>query len=598
MGYFGGGNLKSVIVVWSCLYLSFLSTLANASIEPNEVIILVNQNSPTSIYVAQLYRQYYPEITNSQVLYLSENPTYPELYLPDCSGPNSTPAEEIITRDEYEILIAEPTRQYLIENNMVNSTYVIITTAGLPYRIEDTAPEFSNIITPAGGTAYASSLISSIDAASVESELAILFQNDPNNTARVGNFDRVVNPYQGYRNSGIQLFNRDILANLLNFDWHRPRKLFSSHYPPWMEGDLARREGVQGRSFSAGDIYLTCRLDGPKTQGLSAVFAVREMLEKAKRASSLDFGIDPAEAVVVLDDSPLTTNHNYNRIYNLDQDVEYIIWQSGIPQPPDTFYAEYRDDYESGFYQMTGNYVTYDTLNISTMFPADDLTVICDKRISTRTNQGDLAPQELAIALSSFGENGDENDGKNYLLDQGPQNGPLFNLAYGAVFYSVESFNAVTMFSDAISAQAKIIDFLTIGGSAAIGHSFEPLSDATIDTEFLFYNLLADEDDNGYADMTFIEAAFTALPYLSWSEVVIGDPLMRIAYGPGGQEQPITPADLDADGIPATMNDLALWVQAYLTSISDPQNYNDLADLDKNGFVNLVDFAIFAAISQ
>ena len=33
--------------------------------------------------------------------------------------------------------------------------------------------------------------------------------------------------------------------------------------------------------------------------------------------------------------------------------------------------------------------------------------------------------------------------------------------------------------------------------------------------------------------MTFVEAAFTGIPYLSWSEIVIGDPLMQIAYGPG-----------------------------------------------------------------
>ena len=75
------------------------------------------------------------------------------------------------------------------------------------------------------------------------------------------------------------------------------------------------------------------------------------------------------------------------------------------------------------------------------------------------------------------------------------------------------------------------------------------MSDAIIDNEFLFYNLLADMDDDGKADLTFIEAAFTAIPYLSWSEVVIGDPLMQIAYGPGGKVWTLLTGDANNDGI-------------------------------------------------
>jgi hypothetical protein len=599
MRFFGGGkNLRERRIPSSSLCLGLVIFLFGSTafgmIEPNAVLVLVNQNSPTSIYIAKLYQQYYPEVTSSQILYLSDNPSRPDLSLPDCSGPNSTPADEIITREEYEILIAKPVRQYLIANNMVNSIYVIITTAGLPYRIEDTT--YSTIITPAGGVAYASNLSASIDAASVEAELAIVFQNDPDNPAAVGYFDRVVNTYQGYRNSGIELFNRDILNNLNNLDWHRPRKLFTSHYPPWMEGDLARSEGVQGRSFSAGDIYLTCRLDGPKKQGQSAVFAVHDMLERSRRASSPDYGINPNQAVVVLDDAPLAANHNYNRIYNVNRDIDYIIWTEGVQQPPNTFYAEYRDDYESGFFQMSGENIMYDILNAGTMEPANYLKILCDKRVGVRTTQNDLGTEELAIAVACYGTNGDEAGNKYYITSGGPLGEALFQLAYGAVFCSIESFNAVTMFSDASSAQAKIIDFLTIGGCGAIGHAFEPLSDATVDTEFMFYNLLADSDDDGYADMTFVEAAFTGIPYVSWSEVVIGDPLMRIAYGSGGQAQSLIPADLDGDGIPATLSDLALWCDSYLCSLNDENpSYNDLADLDKDGVVNLKDFASFAS---
>ncbi len=585
------GNLKGLFCGF---IICLLYSTAFGLIEPNQVLILVNQNSPTSRYIAKLYQQYHPGIADTQILYLADNPSYPDLYLPDCSGPNSTAADEIISRDEYEILIAQPVRQYLVHNNKVNSVRVIITTAGLPYRIADST--YSNIVMPAGGIGYASSLVTSIDAASVEAELAVLFQNDPNNSNTIGSFDRIVNPYQGYRKSGIELFSRNIINNLLNFDWRRPRKLTASHYPPWMEGLRGRNEGVQGRQFSAGDIYLTCRLDGPKNQGQSAIFAVRDMLERAKRASSPAYGINPAQATVVLDDAPLASNFNSNRIYNLNQYVNYIIWQPGVQQPPDTTYAEYRDDYDSGFHQMTGLTVVPDVLNTGLMSSAHNLNVICDKRMSIRLNQASLAAGKLVSALAGLGTNGDEGSNKYYLLNGGPSGGPLFSMAYGAVFCSIESFNGVSMFSDASSAQAKIIDFLKIGGTGAIGHSFEPLSDATIDTEFFYYNLLADSDSDGYADMTFIEAAFTGIPYLSWSEVVIGDPLMRIAYGPGGQAQSVVPGDINGDG-QKDITDVYLWTQYYLGSLNseDPNifdMYNDLCDLNHDGQINFIDYAL------
>ena len=367
-----------------------------------------------------------------------------------------------------------------------------------------------------------------------------------------------------------------------------------------MEGAVrGRRGGVEDRHFSVGDMYLTCRLDGPKVQGQSAVFAVRKMLENASLASDPAYGINEADAVVVLDDAPWAENFNDNRIYNLDRYVDFIVYEEGQQQPPDTFYPEYRDDYHSCFEQMTGQTIGYDILNVAPMIQAYDITVLCDMQNEHRINQADLLANEVAVAVASFGTNGDEGTSKDYILKDGPNDGPLFNLAYGAVFCSIESFNAVTMFSGASTTnQGSIIDFLEIGGCGAIGHVFEPYSDAVIDVEFLFYNLLADSDEDGFADMSFIEAAFTAIPYLSWAEVTIGDPLMRIAYGPGGQAIAANPADIDRDGQTGTIEDMAVWVNSYLGSLNDTggsfDDYSDLCDLNQDGEVNLIDFALFA----
>lgn len=589
----GPGGGKRLFIF--CASVVFCSA-ALAYVGPNDVLLLVNDNSPTSRYVAKLYRQYYPEITDLQVLHLCHPDGCPLLALADCSGPTSTAADEIITREQYEQLIAEPVRAHLIDNDMVNTIKVIITTAGLPYRIEDCS--YSNWVTPGGGTAYAGYFIGSTDAASVESELTMLFQTDPNNENSLWFWDRVVNPYQAYRDSGIDLFERDILANLEYMNWRYPRKVAASHYPPMMEGDRLTMHGVRTRHFSAADIYLTSRLDGPKQQGQSAVFAVRKMLEHSQRASSDEYGINPAQAVVVFDDAPWVTNYNYNRIYNLNRYDDFIFWEPDTQQPPNTYYAEVRDDYDSGFEQMTGQIAGYDdVIYTGAMSAAYDLTVICDRRNEMRTSQADLEQGQLAVAVGGLGTNGDEASPADYLIS----GGPLFQLAYGAVFYSVESFNGATMFSDVQTSynQGKVVNFFAIGGCGAIGHAFEPHSDASIDTEFFFYNLLADSDSDGYADMTFVEAAFTGLPYLSWTEVVIGDPLMCIAYGPGGRAEGPVPGDIDGDGVPATMSDLADWTGSYLGSLNTEQGfekYNDLCDMNADGWINFKDFAYFAEL--
>lgn len=580
----GGAFKQRRVLTFLCASLLF-ATCAYAQLVPSDVLILVNENSPTSRYIARLYRQYYPEIPESRVLCLSG--------LPDCSGPSAAPAEEIITRDQYDQCIAEPVRTYLIDNALVNEIKVIITTAGLPYRIEDSSYDY--IVNPAASSPYAASAIGYVDAASVESELTVLFQND-----QAGDiyhllplYDRAVNTYQAYRNSGIELFDRDILTNHEFMKWQYPRKTSYGHYPPIMEGEILTRYGVAERHFSAGDIYLVCRLDGPKNQGKSAVFAVRQMLERAKRASNPAIGVNPALAVAVLDDAPGAGNHDYNRVYNIDYHLDYAEYDPNTPQPPDIQLINTSDDYQNAFLQMTGQLPTPDVLNAGTMSAASDLTVICDERPDHLTNQDDLEPDKLLVVLAGFGKNGDEGSPKDYLTTQGPQSGPLFQLTNGAVFTSVESYNAVTMFSDATTSQAKLIDFIQIGGAGAIGHSFEPYDDAAIDNEFLFYNLLADADGDGKADLTFAEAAFTAIPYLSWAEVAIGDPLMQIAYGPGQKTWTQLYGDADNNGI---VNYSDIW-QVYgrlggrlnTTNATAFELYSDLGDVNKDGIINYGD---------
>jgi hypothetical protein len=592
----GGGFGRRLIVPLLCS-IAIFSVSAIGQVHPSDILILVNENSPTSRYIAKLYRQYHPEILESQVLHLSG--------LADSSGPSSTAADEIITRQQYNNLIANPVRAYLADSNYperITKIKVIITTAGMPYRIEDTV--YSDVIYPAGSNySIVTSYTSNINAASVESELVGLWYGDYGSNP-FGLNNRIVNPYQGYRHSGIELFDRAI-PGTKNMVWSIPVSFLGS--PPKMEGEPSWF-GTINRNFNAGDMYLTCRLDGPKKQGQSAVFAVRAMLERARRASSSSYGVNPLQAVVVFDDAP-SSELDDNRVFNLDTSVNYWVYTPNTPQPPNAPGLLNKDDYVAGFIAMTNKTVNYSNLNTGLMDSAYDLCVILDRRSGTRTNQSDLEalpgtypqrqPGQAAILAATFGRNGDEGSASNYILKGGPNGGALFNLVNGAVFTSIESFNAVTMFSDCNTlpvAQGKIVDFITIGGAGAIGHSFEPLSSATIDNEFLFYNLLADDDGDGKADLSFVEAAFTAIPFLSWSEVVIGDPLMQIAYGPGGKAWQSLLGDANNDG---RVNFFDMWlIQSRMggtlntTDNTAFEKYNDLCDVNKDGRINLFDMYI------
>jgi rhodanese-related sulfurtransferase len=580
------------------VFFSF-SCDAFSQLGPSDVLILVNANSPTSRYIAKMYRCYYPAIQNNQVLELSG--------LADCSGLASTAADEIITRQQYNTLIAQPLRNHLLTNNLATTIKAIITTAGLPYRIEDT--RYPNVIYPAGSNyTDVSGHLSEINAASVESELTCLWYSDygPN---PFGIDNRMVNPYQGYHQSSISLFPR-VEPNSKLMDWEAAFNI--TGVAPKMEGNISQEwpnicYGTMNRVFHAGDMYLTCRLDGPKNQGQTAVFAVRKMLERAKRVSNPAKGVNPLQAVAVIDDAPGKTTDR-NRIYNIDKSVNYIVYDAAANQPPNACGILTKDDYTELYTVLTNGAIVPNGFSAALSVKVHGACVLLDQRAAVRTSQTDLDAllnnpnlgrqgSQRLLALACYGMyNGDEAITKQYLLNGGPNGGPLYQLVNGAVFTSIESFNGVTLFSDAVTIHAKIVDFICIGGTGAIGHSFEPVSDAVIDNLFFLYNLLADEDGDGYADLSFVEAAFTGIPYLSWTEVVIGDPLMRIAYGPGEQAWTPRTGDCNTDDV-VNVRDVRVYSNCTGGDLNsaDPayfQLYNDLADFNCDGVINVRDLRI------
>jgi hypothetical protein len=82
------------------------------------------------------------------------------------------------------------------------------------------------------------------------------------------------------------------------------------------------------------------------------------------------------------------------------------------------------------------------------------------------------------------------------------------------------------------------------------------------------------------------------MPFLSWTPVFIGDPLMRLAYNRNStalvNPEPL-PGDCNRDGA-VDFTDLTILAEAYATALGDP-GYNHRGDVDTSlavGFDDLL----------
>ncbi len=98
----------------------------------------------------------------------------------------------------------------------------------------------------------------------------------------------------------------------------------------------------------------------------------------------------------------------------------------------------------------------------------------------------------------------------------------------GAAWLSYESFNGTVLDGALLDAepgarrgQGQVGDFLARGGTVAIGNAWEPFASAVGHEAHIFERYLVHGDP-------WIEAAYKGLRYLSWQEVVLGDPLCTL----------------------------------------------------------------------
>ena len=117
----------------------------------------------------------------------------------------------------------------------------------------------------------------------------------------------------------------------------------------------------------------------------------------------------------------------------------------------------------------------------------------------------------------------------------GPFLRPGFTFPAGAVALHIHSFSAQTLHSDA---QGWAGPLVARGVAATVGNVAEPYLQLTHRPDLLVHALIAGR--------TFGDAAYYALPALSWQAIAIGDPLYRpFKVSLETQEHPVTPLPSD-----------------------------------------------------
>jgi uncharacterized protein (TIGR03790 family) len=279
------------------------------------------------------------------------------------------------------------------------------------------------------------------------------------------------------------------------------QKTFNNYY------NVAWSLGGSGQTrLTPGDMYLVCRIDGNSLADAEA------MIQRAQ-----DLYVNKAIVRIILDEYDVSGGND------LDDDG------LGALFPARDDYEEARDDLVAAAWD-----VRYD--GTADFISSDEETM-------------------PIIAYASYGENhglGGENPPGNGTYIEG------FDFPPGAIFNTIESYNGRALNGLGTKYnQEQMADFVTAGGTLAIGHVFEPFTFSIPDNEYLVTRMLVQQ-------MCWAEAAYSSLPALSWQHIVLGDPLAKAAIldDPGLPLGDLN-GDTRADGL-----DVSIFAEVVLEGLS------------------------------
>ena len=136
-------------------------------------------------------------------------------------------------------------------------------------------------------------------------------------------------------------------------------------------------------------------------------------------------------------------------------------------------------------------------------------------------------------------------------------------LAVDLVSSNARSFSWPTRYG-----QSLVADLIRLGVAGAAGHVHEPTL-AAVARPHLLLAAYARGVPAG-------EAYFRSIPYLGWTNVYVGDPLMRVA------DPAPAPADRDGDGVGDAL-DVCLWIPDPEQRDSDGDGFGNACDADFDG---------------
>lgn len=434
--------------------------------------------------------------------------------------PGTTTYANFITR------IRTPLRDHLSSAGLTHKIRCLVTTKGLPHRIRDTDNANSGDSPTQTETEHMNRDCTN---ASVEAELALLWQNLSDGEAG-GSADSfadgmIVNPYWGQSDPISKWPTTHIDAT----------KAFVGAY-------------VAGRfwwttttnpagALTPGDIYLVCRLDG------HTVGDVRALIDRSRHIV-----VNMATAAIILDESNSDGVQTPTPPPSSEYDNQY-----GIPE------RNGGDDYEKmrdillAEGRIAASNIYYNAL-------ADHDNFIVGPRIAYG-GQG-IVVSKPVLLLAHYGANhhGTKPGGNTNVPLASSSYAESFNYSPGAIMNTMESFNAkafgglTTSFN-----QEQIADFIAAGGTFGLGNVYEPFASTVPDTNFVLRNFIL-------GNLTWAEAAHTSIPFLSWQQIVIGDPLARIVR---------SKEDVNNDGV-VDIEDLHAWERSR-------------SDINLDGFSNDLD---------
>ncbi len=458
---------RCVAVVCVALLAAWLSSAATAALQENQVLVIYNSQSTVNTD---------PNTASNDSVDIKNyyQSLYPNALALDLNDASLLAGN--ISYADYDTKIRQKVLNYITTNNLQNQVMAITLTKGLPHRIQDLGGS------PNAGDAPASAQTlfnnGNLTYATVDSELTLLQFN-----LAAGNgagFDSaadqaILNPYHG-STSSITSFTRTAFTS-------KTLENFGNANALWR-----LRETTAGNPLStAGAMFLVTRLDGN---------TVADVINSLDRSQNITFNRLTDRIII---------DENNNSLLG-GNEVDDVAMFS--PKASDPAYKG--NDYDDLAALLTGQYDTFTHDKTSAFLIGATAT----GTVPDANKQSITGP---VAALVTLGGNHTFNDNQqaNYL---NTFNGQLVD---GAILLTAESYGArpfggLPHFLDF----GSLAQWLANGGTLGIGNAWEPFAFSLADSELLMNAFL-------FEGLTWAEAAWAAIPYLSWQHVVMGDPLAR-----------------------------------------------------------------------